>query len=288
MLKLAAQQLADGVQLPVAALFETLALSRASYYRHLVNPVPADTGLELRDHLQRLALEWPQYGYRRITAERHRQGITANHKHVLRLMREDNLLCLRKRRFISTTDSRHSLTIYPNLVPDLTLSSINQLWVADITYIRLSREFIYLAVILDAYSRRCIGWALEPYPGAELALEALHMALASRPAVPSLVHHSDRGVQYASSVYTELLKEQGIRISMSRPGNPYDNAQAERFMRTLKYEEVYLFEYERGAEARARISHFLEEVYNQKRLHSAIGYLPPAEYEQQLCQTTDA
>jgi len=288
MLNLAAQQLADGVQLPVAALFETLALSRATYYRHLASPRPADQDMELRDHIQRLALQWPPYGYRRITAELHRQGITANHKCVLRLMRADNLLCLRKRRFIATTDSNHSLAVYPNLVPELTLSSINQLWVADITYIRLSREFVYLAVILDAYSRRCIGWALEPYLEAALAIEALRMALATRKVEPGLVHHSDRGVQYASSVYTELLKEQGIRISMSRTGNPYDNAQAERFMRTLKYEEVYLFEYETVTEARARISHFLEEVYNQKRLHSAIGYVPPAEYEQQLCQTTDA
>lgn len=288
MLKLAAQQLSDGVALPVASLFETLALSRATHYRHLASPLPAEPDMELRDHIQRLALEWPCYGYRRITAELHRQGVEANHKRVLRLMREDNLLCLRKRRFISTTDSRHSLLIYPNLVPELTLSSINQLWVADITYIRLLREFVYLAVILDAYSRRCIGWALEPYLDAELAVEALRMALATRRVEPGLVHHSDRGVQYASSVYTELLKEQGIRISMSRRGNPYDNARAERFMRTLKYEEAYLFEYETMAEARARISHFLEDVYNQKRLHSAIGYLPPAEFEQQLCQTTDA
>ena len=288
MLKLATQQLSDGSQLPVTALLETLLLSRATYYRHLASPPSADQDMELRDHIQRLALEWPQYGYRRITAELHRQGVAANHKRILRLMREDNLLCLRKRRFISTTDSRHSLTIYPNLVPDLTLSSINQLWVADITYIRLLREFVYLAVILDAYSRRCIGWALEPYLEAELAVEALRQALATRKVEPSLVHHSDRGVQYASSVYTDLLKEHGIRISMSRCGNPYDNAQAERFMRTLKYEEVYLFEYETVAEARARIGHFLEEVYNQKRLHSAIGYVPPAEYEQQLYQTTDA
>jgi putative transposase len=288
MLRLAAQQLADGVQLPVAALLETLELSRATHYRHLASPLPADPDMALRDHIQRLALEWPQYGYRRITAELHRQGITVNHKRVLHLMREDNLLCLRKRRFISTTDSRHWLTIYPNLVPDLRLSSINQLWVADITYIRLAHEFIYLAVILDAYSRRCIGWALEPYLEASLAVGALHMALATREVEPGLVHHSDRGVQYASLVYTDLLKEHGIRIRMSRCGNPYDNAQAERFMRTLKYEEVYLFEYETVTEARARISHFLEEVYNQKRLHSAIGYLPPSEYEQQLGQTTDA
>ena len=288
MMKLAAQQLSDGLRLPVAAVFETLELSRATHYRHLASPVPADPDMELRDHIQRIALDWPCYGYRRITAELHRRGIEANHKRVLRLMRKDNLLCLRKRRFILTTDSRHSLTIYPNLLPELTLSSINQLWVADITYIRLLREFVYLAVILDAYSRRCIGWALEPFLEAELALEALQMALASRRIEPGLVHHSDRGVQYASSAYCDLLKEQGICISMSRRGNPYDNAQAERFMRTLKYEEVYLFEYETVAEARARISHFIEEVYNQKRLHSAIGYVPPAEYEQQLCQTTDA
>lgn len=274
--------------LPLVSVFETLALSRATHYRHLASPQPPDPDIELRDQIQRLALEWPQYGYRRITAELHRQGVAANHKRVMRLMREDNLLCLRKRRFISTTDSSHSLLVYPNLVPELTLSGINQLWVADITYIRLLREFVYLAVILDAYSRRCIGWALEPYLEAALAVEALRMALATRKVEAGLVHHSDRGVQYASSVYTDLLKEQGIRISMSRPGNPYDNAQAERFMRTLKYEEVYLFEYETVAEARVRISHFLEAVYNQKRLHSAIGYLPPAEYEQQLCQTTDA
>lgn len=274
--------------LPLVSVFETLALSRATHYRHLASPLPADPDMELRDKIQRIALEWPQYGYRRITAQLHRQGVEANHKRVLRLMREDNLLCLRKRRFLTTTDSNHRLPVYPNLVPELTLYGINQLWVADITYIRLLREFVYLAVILDAFSRRLIGWALEPYLGAELALEALRMALAARKVEPGLVHHSDQGVQYASSVYTDLLKEQAIRISMSRRGNPYDNAQAERFMRTLKYEEVHLFEYETLAEARERISHFLEEVYNQKRLHSAIGYVPPAEYEQQLCQTTDA
>jgi putative transposase len=283
MLKLAAQQISNDTQLPLTSLLETLALSRATHYRYLASPVLTDPDLELRDHIQRIALDWPTYGYRRITAELHRQGVEVNHKHVLRLMREDNLLCLRKRRFISTTDSRHSLTIYPNLVPELTLSSINQLWVSDITYIRLLREFVYLAVILDAYSRRVIGWALEPYLEAKLAVEALRMALASREIETGLVHHSDRGVQYASSAYTDLLKERGIRISMSRRGNPYDNAKAERFMKTLKYEEVYLFEYETMAEARERISHFLEEVYNQKRLHSALGYVPPVEFEQQLC-----
>ncbi|HJS83511.1 MAG TPA: IS3 family transposase [Nitrososphaera sp.] len=285
---LTTQILASGIALPLASVFETLALSRATHYRHQTNPTAEDPDMQLRDRIQLLALEWPQYGYRRITAELHRLGVEANHKRVLRLMREDNLLCLRKRRFISTTDSNHVFSVYPNLVPELTLSSINQLWVADITYIRLLREFVYLAVVLDAYSRRCIGWALEPYLEAELAVEALRMALATRQVDSGLVHHSDRGVQYASAAYTDLLKERGLRISMSRRGNPYDNAQAERFMRTLKYEEVYLFEYETLAEARARVSHFLEEVYNQKRLHSAIGYVPPAEYEQQLCHSTDA
>lgn len=283
-----AQLLTTKIALPLVSVFEVLALSRATHYRHLAGTLLADPDLDLREQIQAIALQWPQYGYRRITAELHRQGVEANHKCVLRLMRQDNLLCLRKRRFFCTTDSNHSLPVYPNLVPELTLTGINQLWVADITYIRLLREFVYLAVILDAFSRRCIGWALEPYLRAELALEALRQALATRKVEDGLVHHSDQGVQYASSVYTDLLKEQGIRISMSRRGNPYDNAQAERFMRTLKYEEVYLFEYETLAEARERISHFLEEVYNQKRLHSAIGYVPPAEYEQQLCQITDA
>lgn len=288
MINLAAQALTAPNALPLSAICDTLALSPATYYRQQAQANVADPDVELRDHLQCLALEWPQYGYRRLTAERHRQGIPANHKRVLRLMGEDNLLGLRKRRFFATTDSRHSLTIYANLVPELTITAINQLWVADITYIRLLREFIYLAVILDAYSRRCIGWALAPYLETALALEALQMALQSRDIAPGLVHHSDRGVQYASQVYTDLLKEHGIRISMSRTGNAYDNAQAEGFMRTLKYEEVYLFEYETMAEARARMQHFLEEVYNQKRLHSALGYVPPSEFEQQLGHSTDA
>jgi putative transposase len=289
MLQLATQHLSDHRSLPVAAIFEALSLSRATHYRHRGSAPRPDPDAELRDRIQRIALDWPGYGYRRITAELHRQGVAANHKRVLRLMREDNLLCLRRKRsFIRTTDSRHSLAVYPNLVPELAVTSINQLWVADITYIRLLREFVYLAVILDAFSRRCVGWALEPYLEAELALSALRMALAARHVEPGLVHHSDQGVQYASLAYTELLKEREIRISMSRRGNAYDNAQAESFIKTLKYEEVYLFEYETIAEARSRIGHFLEEVYNQKRLHSALGYVPPVEFEQQLCQTTSA
>lgn len=288
MRQLAAQHLSNHQSLPVAAIFEALSLSRATHYRHQIDALQPDPDSELRDQIQRIALEWPSYGYRRITAELHRRGAAANHKRVLRLMREDNLLVLRKRSFIRTTDSRHSLARYPNLVPELTVTGINQLWVADITYIRLLREFVYLAIILDGFSRRCLGWALEPYLEAGLALSALRMALATRRVEPGLVHHSDQGVQYASLSYTELLKEQGIRISMSRRGNAYDNAKAESFIKTLKYEEIYLFEYETMAEARSRIGHFLEEVYNRKRLHSALGYVPPAEFEQQLCQSTSA
>lgn len=238
----------------------------------------------LRDAIQRIALEMPSYGYRTITRELRRRGFVANHKRVLRLMHEDNLLCLRKKRFRVTTDSNHAFVVYPNLAPTLELDGVDQLWVADITYIRLLHEFIYLAVILDAYSRRCIGWALEIYLDARLTVAALDMALARRSVRPGLVHHSDRGVQYACGDYTAILKAHDIQISMSREpsgqeGNPYDNARAESFMKTLKYEEVYLNEYETMNQARTDIGHFLEMVYNQKRLHSALGYLPPAEFE---------
>jgi transposase InsO family protein len=263
---------------PVSATCRALELPRATYYRHLKLGVEADSSL--RDALQQVALEWPSYGYRRITAELHRRGHLVNRKHVLRLMREGNLLILRKRRFVHTTNSDHRLPVYPNLVPGLSVRGCDQLWVSDITYIRLRREFIYLAVILDAFSRRVIGWALERSLETELALSALRMALEARTVTAELVHHSDRGVQYASLDYTDLLKEHHVRISMSRRGNAYDNAQAESFMKTLKYEEVYLREYETMGEARTSISHFLEAVYNQKRLHSALGYLPPVEFEQ--------
>lgn len=268
------------------ALCRAAGLSRAAFYRRRgeapapVTPAPGE--VVVRDALQRVCLEWPAYGYRRVTAELRRRGHRVNHKRVLRLMREDNLLALRRRAWVRTTDSAHALSTYPNLARGLRPTAINQLWVADITYVRLLREFIYLAVILDAFSRRCLGWALEAYLDAELALAALRMALASRVVGPGLIHHSDRGVQYAATEYTELLHASGIRVSMSRRGNPYDNAQCERFMRTLKYEEVYLSEYETRAEARASIRYFLEDVYNQKRLHSALGYVPPAEFEQSL------
>lgn len=224
----------------------------------------------------------PSYGYRPITHELHRRGISANHKRVLRLMRMDNLLCLRRRSFVRTTDSNHSLTVYPNLAREMELSKINQLWVSDITYVRLQHEFVYLAVIIDAYSRRCIGWAVSRHINSLLALAALKMAFEARDVQPGLVHHSDRGVQYASIEYVTLLRERGLTISMSRTGNPYDNAKAERFIRTLKYEEIYMSEYETLAQVRSSIRRFIEEVYNRKRLHSAIGYRTPVEFENSL------
>lgn len=277
---------ASGGNVSVSGMCETLGVCRAQYYRWRsgrgsVDDVDGD--LELREEIQRIALEWSAYGYRRITAELRRGGIVVNRKRVLRVMRQDNLLCLCKRSFIvRTTDSNHSHRIYPNLALGLEISGINQLWVSDITYIRLLREFIYLSVILDAFSRRCIGWALGQTLEAELAIGALRMALCTRQLGTGLVHHSDQGVQYASDDYTGLLKENGIRISMSRQANPYDNAKAESFIKTLKMEEVYMYEYEDIGEAYSRIGHFLSEVYNQKRLHSALGYIPPAEFEESI------
>ncbi len=238
--------------------------------------------MDLRDAIQRIALEWPTYGRRRITQELRRRGWAVNRKRVYRLMREDNLLCVRKRKFVVTTDSNHGRKVYPNLAREMVLTGMDQLWRADITYIRLRDEFVFLAVILDAYSRRVIGWALDRTMEDELTLSALRMALSRRVVEPGLVHHSDRGSQYASIDYTGLLKENGIVISMSRKGNPWDNAACESFMKTLKYEEVHRNEYRDLAEARAEIRKFLEKVYNQKRLHSALGYVPPAEFEAKL------
>lgn len=257
-------------------------VSRASYYRYEENATLAadpDPDMDLRDAIQRIALEWPSYGRRRITHELRRQGRTVNWKKVYRLMREDNLLCVRRRKFVVTTDSNHGRKVYPNLKPELMVTGVDQLWVADITYIRLQAEFVYLAVILDACSRRVIGWALDKTLEDELTLDALRMALSQRVVEPGLVHHSDRGSQYASRDYTGLLKDNSIRISMSRKGNPWDNASCESFMKTLKYEEVHRNEYRDLAEAKATIGAFLEKVYNQKRLHSALGYQSPAEFE---------
>jgi putative transposase len=263
-------------------------VNRSDYYRWRERAAP-DPDTELQDLIQTIVLSHNGYGYRRVTREIARShGITVNHKKVLRLMREDTLLCLTTRGFLTTTRSDHGLEIYPNLAADCVLGSLNQLWVADITYIRLLDEFVYLAVILDAYSRRCIGWALERYLDVRLTLAALHAALATRAFLPGLIHHSDRGVQYASSEYTDLLKARGIVISMGRKGNPYDNAKAESFIKTLKYEEVYLCDYRNLTEARRRIDRFIGEVYNEDRLHSALGYLPPAEFEDNLAPEAEA
>ena len=255
-------------------------VSRSGFYRFDDSTEPGpDPHMDLRDAIQRIALQWPSYGRPRITAELRRQDWTVNPKLVYRLMREDNLLCVGKRKFVVTTDSNPTRRIYPNLAPNIILTATDQLWRADITYIRLREEFVFLAVILDAYSRRVIGWALDRTMEDELTLTALHMALARRTVQPGLVHHSDRGSQYASNDYTDLLKAHGIDISMSRKGNPWDNAACESFMKTLKYEEVLRNDYRDLAEARASIREFLEKVYNQKRLHSALGYMPPAEFE---------
>ena len=257
-------------------------LPRASFYRWQPDKQGPHPDLELRDTIQRIALEFPSYGRPRITAELRRRGWVINPKKVYRILREDNLLCLRRRKFVLTTDSRHGLTVYPNLAREIVLSGLDQLWVADITYIRLAWEFVYLAVILDAYSRRVVGWALEDTLEGKLTIAALRMALERRRPAAGLLHHSDRGVQYAARDYVDLLKQHKIAISMSRKGNPYDNAKAESFIKTLKYEEVYRSEYRDLAEARTSIGRFLEQVYNEKRLHSALGYCPPAEFEQKL------
>ena len=263
----------------MSALCQMTGLSRAGFYRWRMPRQATPVEMELRDEMQKAALEFPTYGSRPMTAELKRRGFLVNRKRVQRMMREDNLLCIRRRTFVVTTDARHSLPVYPNLARQIKPTAINQLWVADITYIRLRAEFVYLAVVLDAFSRRVIGWALGQKLEASLPVAALRMALVDRVPDSGLVHHSDRGVQYAALSYTEMLKQHKVTISMSRKGNPYDNAACESFMKTLKYEEVYRNEYRDFHDAQASIGEFLERIYNQKRLHSALGYVPPAEFE---------
>jgi len=269
--------------IPVERLCELAQVTRAGFYRWRNAPPAVDVDMDLRDDIPCIALEFSCYGWRRVTAELRRQGWVVNHKRVRRILREDNLLCLRKRKFaVLTTDSKHDRPIYPNLAAKIELTGIDQLWVADITYLRLEVEFVYLAVVLDAFSRRVIGWALDRSLEDDLAIAALRMALRNRSPGPGLVHHSDRGVQYASPDYTDVLKDHKIDISMSGKGNPYDHAKCESFMKTLKYEEVHRQEYRGMEEARAAIEHFLMKVYNDKRLHSALGYCPPVEFERSL------
>lgn len=257
-------------------------VSRAGFYRHLQRQEPRQEELLLRERLQQLAVAHHRLrGYRPLTALLRREGLLVNRKRVLRLMREDNLLSLRRKKYVLTTDGRHNWPIYPNLTRQLAVTRVNQLWIADITYIRLRHEFAYLAVVLDAYSRRVIGWDLGRNLEADLAVRALKMALAGRQwQAGELIHHSDQGVQYASGHYTELLADGDILISMSRRGNPYDNAKAERFMRTLKEEEVHGRAYANVEEARGQIGKFLEQTYNRQRLHSALRYVTPEEFEQ--------
>lgn len=265
----------------VERLCSLAGVSRASFYRDWAITAPGREETELRDLIQRAVLANKHYGYRRITAELRRQGWAVNHKRVLRIMHEDNLLCLRKPPFRpATTDAGHAWRIWPNLARKVTPLAINRLWVADITYVRLAEEFIYLAVILDAFSRKVIGWALEDHLRASLAIAALEMALAEREVTPGeLIHHSDRGVQYACGDYIDRLEKAGIQPSMSRAGCPYDNAMAESFMKTLKAEEVDAAQYRDLADARIGIASFIDQVYNQHRLHSALDYRPPAEFE---------
>jgi transposase InsO family protein len=258
-------------------------VSRASFYHFDEEATTrADRDMDLRDAIQRVAVKWPSYGRPRITAELKRQGWKVGPNRVRRIMREDNLLCVRKRKFMVTTDSNHDRKVYPNLKSEMGLSGINQLWVADITYIRLEAEFVYLAVVIDAFSRRVIGWALGRTLENDLPLEALRLALDQRQPVPGLVHHSDRGSQYASKDYTDLLKARGCQISMSHKASPWENGGCESWMKTLKYEEVFRQEYRDLAEARTCLERFIEKVYNQQRLHSALGYRPPVEFEQAL------
>jgi len=258
-------------------------VSRAGFYRRWRESAPREEETGLRGLIQRLAMETRAYGYRRIGAALRRQGWIVNHKRVLRLMREDNLLSLRHKGFVpATTDSGHPWRVYPNLARGMGLTGLNQLWVADITYIRLREEFVYLAVILDAYSRRVVGWALERHLEASLAVAALDKAVAGRAVPEGMVHHSDRGVQYASRDYVERLEGCKIQISMSRPANPYDNAKAESFFKTLKAEQLDGSEYRDLEDLLPRAELMLERYYNEHRMHSALGYRSPAEFEQAL------
>ncbi len=255
-------------------------VSRAGYYRNLAVADPPREDMTVRQAIHEIVLQHRRrYGIRRVTKTLRGRGLIVNHKRVERMMREDNLLAIRRRKFILTTDSHHELRVYLNLAARMELTAINQLWVADITYIQLRTEFVYLAVVLDRFSRRVVGWALDRTLAARLAVTALRQAIDSRKPQPGLVHHSDRGVQYASQEYVDLLQAHHIEPSMSRPANPYDNAACESFMKTLKVEEIYCTQYQDLEDLSAHIEEFIDNYYNRCRLHSALGYKSPEEFE---------
>lgn len=266
----------------IRQLCQLMQINRAWYYVKRYQPDECwkqEAQVALRDEIEQIVLDFPGYGYRRVTKALQRAGQQINHKRVLRIMREESLLCHLKRHFVRTTDSHHPYPVYPNLVNGHTPDAPDRIWVADLTYIRLRNEFVYLACIVDACSRRCVGWNLSRRMDACLVLGALEDALATRDVKPGLIHHSDRGVQYACTAYVDRLQSAGIQISMSAKGNVYDNAKAESFFKTLKQEEVYLKAYQTFEEAQNNIGQFLDDVYNTKRLHSSLGYVPPAEFE---------
>lgn len=266
--------------LRIERMCQLAGVSRAGFYRSLHVSAPVEEEMAVRAEIQAIAVAHRRrYGYRRITAELRRRGLLVNHKRVARLMQEDNLLAVQPRAFVVTTDAQHDLEVYLNLASRLTLTGINQLWVADITYIRLRTEFVYLAVLLDRYSRKVVGWALEKTLASRLPIRALQQAIATRQPPPGLVHHSDRGVQYASSEYVQLLQQHQMIPSMSRPANPYDNASCESFLNTLKREEIYANTYRDLGHLRRNMERFIEQYYNRLRLHSALGYRPPEEFE---------
>jgi transposase InsO family protein len=255
-------------------------VSRASYYRSLAETAPEEEEMQVRVAIQEIVLEHRRrYGYRRVQRELRDRGLVVNHKRVARLMRADNLLAIRGRRFVVTTDSDHELEVYVNLAARMQPTAPDQLWVADITYVRLRGEFVYLAVVLDAFSRRVLGWYVDRTLHSRLATTALEQAIAERQPLPGVVHHSDRGVQYASTAYVKILEKHGLIHSMSRPGNPYDNAMCESFMKTLKQEEIYCTEYKSLEHLRQNIGDFIRNYYNRRRLHSALGYRSPEAFE---------
>lgn len=273
-------------RLPVREMCKLARISSSAYYDWRLEKMDSDEEGEsdraLIAMIEAIVLKKPGYGYRRIGAQLRRQGRVVNHKRLLRLMRKHNLIKKKRRRVPRARSSEASVSIFPNLVKDLALSGPDQLWVSDITYIRQGGGFVYLAAVLDAFSRKVVGWSLGKNMTSELSLSALKMAIARRSPGPGLIHHSDRGSQYACGAYVSHLCSHNIGISMSRPGNPYDNAKAESFMATLKQEEVYQNQYDTFTEAFQRIAYFIEDEYNTKRLHSSLGYLSPVEFETKM------